>query len=127
MASHIAAVLLGGLFITFGLDHFFNFIPKPGGMPPEGSPPAMFFGAIATTGFLSFVKTCEILGGALVLLPKTRNFGLLVLGPIIVNILAFHVFIGDPAKLLDPVVMLVSLLAAFLLFVGHKKFAGLLN
>lgn len=126
--STISGVLLGGLFVIFGVDHFFEFIPKPSGaMPPEGSPPAMFFGAIASTGFLSFVKACEILGGVLVLIPKTRNFGLLALGPIILNILAFHIFIGSPAKLLDPVVIAVSLLAAFLLFDGRKKFAGLLN
>ena len=49
--------------------------------------------AFAPTGYLTFVKVLEVVGGILVALPRTRNFGLLILGPIIVNILAFHVFV----------------------------------
>ena len=63
--------------------------PEP---PPEGTPPAHFFAAFGPTGYLSFVKVCEVVGGLLVAIPRTRNLGLLVLGPVIVNILAFHLF-----------------------------------
>ncbi len=49
--------------------------------------------AFGPTGYMTFVKILELLGGLLVIVPKTRNFGLLILGPILVNILAFHVFI----------------------------------
>ena len=90
-APHIAATLLGLAFVVFGLNHFLNFIPM-GDPPPEGSPPALFFGAIGPTGYLSFVKIVEIVGGLLVAIPKTRNFGLLALGPVVINILAFNVF-----------------------------------
>ena len=79
------------------------------------------------TGYLAFVKGLEILGGLLVAIPKTRNFGLLVLGPIIVNILAFHVFLTNRAGLLDPVLLLICALAAFMLWSGRKAFANLLN
>jgi uncharacterized membrane protein YphA (DoxX/SURF4 family) len=125
-ASTIAGALLGLLFIVFGLNFFLNFLPMPPG-PPEGSPPALFFGALFPTGYLAFVKGLEILGGLLVAIPKTRNFGLLVLGPIIVNILAFHVFLTNRAGLLDPVLLLICALAAFMLWSGRKAFANLLN
>src|SRR6478735_8496846 len=89
----IAGALLGLLFVFFGLNFFLNFLPTPPG-PPEGSPPALFMAALYPTGYLAFIKVFEITGGLLVAIPKTRSLGLLVLGPIIINILAFHVFLA---------------------------------
>lgn len=125
-AATIAGGLLGLLFIIFGMNFFLKFIPMPPG-PPEGSPAALFFGALFPTGYLAFVKVLEILGGLLVAIPKTRNFGLLILGPIILNILAFHVFLTNRAGLLDPPLLLICALAAFLLWSGRKAFCGLTN
>lgn len=125
-ATTIAGGLLGLAFIVFGLNFFLKFIPMGDG-PPEGSPVALFFGAVGPTGFMAFVKVCEILGGVLVAIPKTRNFGLLVLGPIILNILAFHIFIGSPANLADPALIVICTLAAFLLVAAKDKFLNLLN
>ncbi|MEZ5325472.1 MAG: hypothetical protein R3F19_10455 [Verrucomicrobiales bacterium] len=125
-APHIAGGLLGLAFVVFGLNHFFNFIPM-GDPPPEGSPPALFFGAIAPTGYLTFVKVIEIAGGVLVAIPKTRNFGLLALGPVVINILAFNIFLTKGAGLMQPPVILVSVLSAYLLWCGRKQFLGLLN
>ena len=125
-ASNIVGGLLGLLFIVFGLNFFLKFLPMPPG-PPEGSPPALFFGALYPTGYLAFVKCLEIVGGLLVAVPKTRNFGLLVLGPIIINILAFHVFLTKGAGLADPVVLLITILPLFLLWTSRNSFKGLLN
>ncbi len=124
-APTAAGAILGLLFIIFGLNFFLKFIPIP--VPPEGSPPAMFMGALYTTGYLAFVKIMEILGGVLVAIPKTRNLGLLVLGPIIVNILCFHIFLTKGATLIDPMNILISVLALFLLWSGRKAFCGLVN
>lgn len=122
--SLIAGGLLGLVFIVFGLNFFLRFIPVP--QPPEGTPAAAFMGAMYTTGFLGFVKVLEIIGGLLTAVPKTRNFGLLILGPIIVNILAFHIFIVK-GGLFEPPVILVTVLGAFLLWAGRKEFARLAN
>lgn len=124
-APNIAGGLLGLLFVVFGSNFFLHFIPMPPG-PPEGSPPALFMGALYPTGYLAFVKVLEILGGLLVAVPKTRNIGLLVLGPIIVNILCFHVFLTKGATLIDPVNIALVVLALFLLWSGRKAFGGLL-
>jgi hypothetical protein len=125
-APTIAGGLLGLLFVVFGSNFFLKFIPMPAG-PPEGSPPALFMAALYPTGYLAFVKVLEIAGGLLVAIPKTRNLGLLVLGPIIVNILCFHIFLTKGATLVDPVNILISVLALFLLWSGRKAFAGLVN
>lgn len=120
--SIVAGALLGLLFIVFGLNFFLHFLPIPS--PPEGSHAASFMGAAYMTGFLTFVKVLEILGGVLVSVPKTRKLGLLILGPIIVNILAFNHFIAG-GGLLQPPVVLVTLLAAFLLYVERFAFLKL--
>ena len=124
LAVNIAGGLLGLLFITFSLKVLLHLGPTPP-LPPEGSPAALFFGALFPTGYFKFVKVLELFGGLLTAIPRTRNFGLLILGPIIVNILAFHIFIMKGATLLDPPVIAISLLGAFLLWSGRKAFAGL--
>ena len=121
----IAGDILGLLFIMSAVVVLFDLVKAP--PPPEGTPAALFMGAFAPTGYMTFVKVLELLGGILVAIPKTRNYGLLILGPILVNILAFHVFIMKGAMLLDPMLIVICLLALYLLWVGRKAFAGLLN
>lgn len=124
LATTIAAALLGLVFVVFGLNFFLKFLPVPS--PPEGSPAAQFMGAMFATGMLTVIKILEVAGGVLVAIPKTRNFGLLILGPIVINILLFNVFIA-PGGWTQPPVLLVTALSAFLLWAGRDKFKQLLN
>ena len=124
-APAIAGALLGLLFIAFSSMYLFNLVAMP--PPPAGTPAAMFMGALVPTGYFGFVKCLELLGGILVAIPRTRNVGLLVLGPIIVNILAFNGFLLKGEGLLQPPVILVSGLAAYLLWCGRKAFTALLG
>ena len=125
-APAIAGVLLGFLFVVFSLMVLLKLVPIPP-PPADGSPIAFFMGAFGPTGYLTFVKVFELIGGILVAIPRTRNFGLLVLGPIIVNILAFHILITRGEGLFDPVLVLIVALAAFLLWSERKAFARLLH
>ena len=122
----IAGAVLGLLFVASGLVVLLKLVPMPP-PPPEGSPPALFMGAFGPTGYLTFVKVMEVLGGLLVALPRTRNLGLLVLGPIIVNILAFHVFITGGEGLVNPMLLVIVGLALFLLWVEREAFGGLVR
>ena len=62
------------------------------------------------------------------MIPRLRNFGLLLLGPVIINILAFHVFVAGGFKdLLNPMLLVIMALSLYLLWVGRKNFARLLN
>jgi len=119
----IAGGLLGLLFLMASVTFFLHMVPEQKFV--EGSPVALFMGAFGPTGYMAVVKACELIGAILVLIPRTRNFGLLVLGPIIVNILAFGFLIDKSA--LNVLTFLVVLLALYLLWVGRKAFAGLLN
>jgi len=124
-APTIAGVLLGLLFLLSSVPILLHLVPMP--PLPEGSPMAMFMGAFVPTGYMTFVKVLELAGGVLIAIPRTRNFGLLVLGPIIVNILAYTVFVAKGVGLINPMVVVIVLLALYLLWSGRKAFAGLLN
>jgi putative oxidoreductase len=123
---NIVGGLLGLLFIAVGAMVLLNLVPQQP-LPPEGSPAFHFMSAFGPTGYLHFVKVLEVLGGILVAIPKTRNFGLLVLGPIIINILAFHLFITKGEGLFSPMLIGICIAALYLLWVGRRQFAGLLN
>jgi len=127
----IASVLLGLCFLMASIPVLLNLdIAKPPPMP-EGSPIAHFMAAFGPTGYFKFVKIFEFVGGIVVMIPRLRNIGLLLLGPVIVNILAFHVLIGDPKELLDLkqmwILYVIVLCALYLLGKARAKFAGLLN
>jgi putative oxidoreductase len=90
IASQIPALLLALVFIVFGLNFFMQFIPIPAmtGLPQE------FFGVMAVkSNYMLVVKVMEIAFGLLLLLPKTRALGLVLIAPICVNILMYEVLI----------------------------------
>jgi hypothetical protein len=120
----IAGALLGLAFIAFSSMFFLGMMPNK---PPEGTPEIVltFMSVFAPTGWLTFVKACELAGGILVAIPKTRNFGLLVLGPILINIAAFHLLVAKDG--IDPILLVLGLLALFLLWCERRKFAALLH
>ena len=123
VVANIAGVLLGLAFCSFGLMFLLDMMPEQP-PPPEGSPVAGFMGAMVPTGYMKFVKVCETVGGLLVAIPRTRSLGLLVLGPVLVNILAFHVFVARDG-VANPIVITLCGLALFLLFAERKAWARL--
>lgn len=121
----IAGVLLGLCFLAASVPILFNLIKFP--PLPEGTPAWHFMEALGPTGYVKFVKMFEFTGGLFVMIPRLRNIGLLLLGPVIVNIIAFHVLIDDPKQLLNPMLDIIIVCALFLLWTAREKFSGLLN
>ncbi len=114
----IARCLLGLVFVVFGLNGFLNFIPVPE-MPEQAD---KFMGVLADSGFLHVVKILEIAGGALLLSGRYVPLGLTLLGPVIVNILLFHIFL-DLGGL--PMAIVLTLLEAYLIWWYRKHFKGI--
>ena len=121
----IAGVLLGLCFVASSVPVLFHLVPIP--QMPEGTPIAHYMAAFAPTGLMTFVKVCELAGGILVAIPRTRNLGLLVLGPIIVNIIMFHLCITSAKDLINPMLDAIIVLALYLLWAARKQFAGLIG
>lgn len=124
LATNIVGALLGLVFVAGALFFFFGTLPAP---PPEDSLPGKFMAAFGPTGYMRFIKILELIGGALLAVPRTRNLGLLIIGPIIVNILCYHAFVMKGAGLFSPVLMCIALAALFLLWAERRAFAGLVK
>lgn len=120
----IAGIVLGLLFVFSGVVVLFKLVPVP--PIPEGTPIGHFMAAVGPTGYMTFVKVLEVVGGVLVAIPRTRNLGLLVLGPILVNILAFHGFVTAGQGLFSPMILIAVGLALYLLWVERGAFAALI-
>src|SRR5260370_10904241 len=121
IATIIARSLLGLIFVVFGSNMFLHFIPMP--PPPEG-PARDFMTALFVSHLLYVVVALQVVVGILLLTGRWLPLGLTLLGPVIVNILCFHVLMA-PAGL--PMAMVVSLLALFLLWRYREHFAGLVK
>ncbi len=122
IAAIVAGILLGLLFIMSAVTVLFKLAPIP--ELPEGTPIASFMAASGPTGYMTFVKLVELLGGLLVAVPKTRNLGLLCLGPVIVNIFVFHQFVAGDG-VLQPMLLGIAALALFLLWVERNAWRAL--
>jgi len=121
IAVIIARTILGLIFFVFGLNGFLHFIPNP---PP---PPAVgaFIGALSATGYiLKLVFGTQVIGGALLLTGVAVPFALVILAPIIVNIVAFHIYLSPD---LLPVALIVAALELFLAWYYRAAFAPLFN
>ena len=119
IAALIARLLLGLIFVVFGLNAFLQFIPM--GPPPTGLA-GQFIGALFQSHYLWVVAVLQIAGGALLLVNRYVALGLVLLGPVIVNILLYHL-------LLHPVGMGMAVLVTalwFIVFYAHREaFAGI--
>jgi hypothetical protein len=122
----IAAVALGICFLMASIPILFN-LYKPPLATDIHTPAEHFMAAFWPTGYVKFVKIFEFAGAIIVMIPRLRNIGLLLLGPVIVNIIAFHVLLDDPKHLLNPMFGIILVCTLYLLWDARKKFAGLLN
>lgn len=102
----------------------FGIVPTP--EMPKDTPIWHFMQALGPTGYMTFVKVLELIGGILLIVPKTRNIGLLVLGPIIANILAFHQFVAKDG-IFQPMLLVIAALSVFLLWAERKSWGALIK
>src|SRR5437870_186939 len=121
IATIIVRVLLGLVFVVFGSNIFLHFIPMP---PPPATLAGDFSKALMQSHYIYVVGLLQVIGGLLLLIGRYVPLGLTLLGPVIVNILLFHIFL-EPIGL--PMAIIVSALALFLLWRYRTNFAGLVK
>jgi putative oxidoreductase len=120
IAETIARILLGLVFVFFGSNAFLNFLHAQ----PMTGPAGDFINAMMTTGYVKVVGFCQVAGGLILLIGRFIPLGLTLLGPVIVNILCFHIFLNHEGW---PVAAVVAALALFVLWRHRASFAGLLK
>ena len=99
-AKTAARLVLGAIFTVFGLNGFLHFLPMPA---PTGLA-AVYMGGLAASGYMfPLIKGTEVVAGALLLGNRYVPLALTILAPVVVNILAFHLFLA-PSGLVIPLV-----------------------
>jgi len=112
---------MGIIFVVFGLNFFFQFLPMPQPTQEAGD----FMGAIMGTGYLfQLIKVIEITAGVALLVNRFVPLALVLLAPITVNIFLVHLML-DPGGLLMGVFVLVA--NFFLLFAYRNVFSDVLK
>jgi putative oxidoreductase len=105
--TFVLSLLFGLLFINGGLTKFVNYIPEPKGLSKNLIDT---MAAMMQIGWLMpLVGIVEIIGGVLIIIPKTRALGAIMLFPIMVGIFLTNT-ITDSSNLIMGVVLLVVLL-----------------
>ena len=97
----IARLLLGLIFVVFGLNGFLNFLNM--GPPPTGLA-GQFIGALFVSHYYWVIAALQVVGGALLLVNRFVPLALVLLGPVIVNIICYHVFLNPSGAALAAVV-----------------------
>jgi putative oxidoreductase len=118
IAALIARILLGLVFVVFGLNGFLNFIkgPLPSGLAGQ------FLGALMQSHFVLVISAVELAGGALLLANRYVPLGLVLLGPVIVNIFFYHLLMDHSGLIIAIVVIILWGLVAL----RHRQsFSGL--
>ena len=116
--AHISRILLGFIFVVFGLNGFLHFIPTP---PPSGVA-GQFLGSMFVTKYLLFVFAVQVIGGVLLLINRYVPLALTILGPVIVNILLFHSLMNRDGLVLA---LFVAILWAVVFAGVRSAFAGI--
>src|SRR5258705_11727252 len=109
IATLIARILLGLVFLVFGLNGFLNFLsmgPIPTGLAGQ------FVGALILSHYFWVVAALQIAGGALLLANRFVPLALVLLGPVIVNILCYHGFL-NPSGVVPAAVVTALWLVVF--------------
>lgn len=119
IAALIARILLGLLFLVFGLNGFLHFIP----MPPPAGLAGQYMGALFLSHYLVAVFLLQIIGGALLLANRFIPLALILLGPVLVNILLFHSLMAPEGL---PMALFATVLWAILFYSVRRAFAGVL-
>ena len=100
IVTTIVRVLLGLMFLVFGLNGFLNFMPAPKDLPPDM---ITVITGLMKGGYMAVVSTTELVVALLLL---TNRFVPLALAPIVVGIITFHIAIA-PATIVPGIVVLV--------------------
>jgi putative oxidoreductase len=108
-------------FIIFGLNKFIWFVSPP---PPTDPTALSFIGAMFGSYLAKFVGFFEIIGSILLLIKRTEFIGLLVLVPIMLNIVVFHLAHDNPG---NGIWIIVTVLFAIVCYPQINNFKALLK
>jgi uncharacterized membrane protein YphA (DoxX/SURF4 family) len=118
----VLCLLFGLMFINAGLNKFLNYMPMPKDLP-ESMMKVM--GAFMQIGWLMpLVGIAEIIGGILMIIPKTRALGAIVCLPVMIGILLTNIY-QAPSGL--PLVLVMLAILVWVLIENREKYLPLVR
>jgi putative oxidoreductase len=121
IATVIARILLGLIFVFFGSNAFLHFLPMP---PLPQGVAGEYLHAFFASGYVNVIGGFQVIGGLLLLIGRFVPLGLTILGAVIVNIWAFHLLMAPEGL---PPAVVVTILELFLVWSYRDRFAGILR
>ena len=119
MFTKIVRILLGIMLVVFGANKFLHFIPMDAPTGEAGN----FMNSLGATGYVfPVVGVFEVMIGLMLLLKKWVAFALILLAPISVNILLFHLFLDIPGV---GVALLVTFFNGILIYKHWSQYTSL--
>ena len=116
----ICRLLLGLIYLIFGLDYFFHFIPY---QPNHTGIVAAFKTALKDVGyFYPMIKSIQIVGGLSLLINRYAAFSAVVVFPISVNVFLYHTILVPSGWLMGVLLIVPNI---FLGFAWWKYYKGM--
>jgi putative oxidoreductase len=120
IATIISRILLGFIYLVFGLDYFLHFIPyEP---HHTGRVAAFKAGLIGVGYFYPMIKSIQIVGGIALLINLYAPFFAVVLFPISVNVFLYHTILVPSGWLMGVLLIVPNL---FLGYAYRKYYSGM--
>jgi putative oxidoreductase len=110
IAAVIARILVGLVFTFFGLNGFLNFLPQPP-LPP--GPAGQFITALFASHYLYLIAGVQVISGVLLLINRYVPLAIVLLGPMLVNILAYHLLMNTMGLSVAAVVAILWCVLAY--------------
>lgn len=119
---NILSIVTGLLFINGGLAKFFKYIPTPPNLPEEvvKDNAAM----MEIVWLMPLIACAEILGGLMIIYPKTRALGVLVVFPVMVGVLLMHLLV-DTSNL--PIALVIWAILGWIIIENKEKYLQLIK
>ena len=116
----ISRILLGFIYLVFGLDYFFHFIPyEP---HHTGRVAAFKAGLIGIGYFYPMLKSIQVVAGISLLINRYAPFSAVVVFPISVNVFLYHTILVPSGWLMGVLLLVPNL---FLGYAYRKYYSGM--
>jgi putative oxidoreductase len=110
IAVVIARIIFGLLFLVSGLAYFFKLMPQA---ELPGSAQTFVTGLFAAGYVMPLVKVIEVICGIAFLTNRFVSVALVVIFPITLNVLLFHMFLAPEGIAIPVLLMICNLFLAF--------------
>lgn len=118
----VLCLLTGLMFMNAGLDKFFHYMPIPKDMPEKMVKAGMAFMEIGW--LMPLVGAAEVLGGLLLMIPRTRALGAIVILPVLIGILLANISMA-PSGL--PIVLVLIAIIAWVMIDNREKYLPMIR